>query len=331
MKPSVFFSQRIKNNNLASVMLFSGSEDYWKDTHIKTIRKLLFGDNYLLNYFSYNGSDDDVSMVLNEINELSFFSAKKLVVYSEVERLNSDDQKELISYIENPNIDSYLILKMNKLDARTPLGKCKGLKKEHVIYEVDKKSNDISSFIDYKLKELGNLSMDSNLRAFLIRFFPSNLRLLSNNLEKIAAFNGYNSILTLNDAKIINTFEAEVNHFGFVDSIVEKNKEKVIELKNNVLGKKENIFMLIGLLRWQFQALIRGKQLKLNNENNDIICSKCKVPSFKKSYFLNNLKRYSEQELSSKYKMIADADFALKSSTISDVHIFEMLLYNLSS
>ena len=331
MKPSTFFNQSIKTNNFASVILFSGSEDYWKNIHIKTIRKQLFGDNYSLNYFSYSAPYDSVSTVLSEINELSFFSVKKLVVYSEVDRLNSDDQKKIISYMENPNLDSYLILNMDKLDARTPLGKCKILKKEHILYEIDKKSNDISLFIDYKLKELGNLSMDNDLRIFLIKSFPVNLRLLANNLDKMAAFNGYNSVLSLNDIKVINTFEPEANHFGFVDAIVERNREKVLKLKDNILSKKDNVFMLIGLLRWQFQALIRGMQLKINNENNDVICSACKVPPFKRNFFLNNLQKYSEKEIGRKYKMIADADFALKSSSVSDTHIFEMLLYDLSS
>ncbi len=73
MRPQEFYLNQIQKKNLANVILLTGEEEYWKSLHIKTIRFNLFQNNYLLNYFSFSGSQDHFIDVLDEANAQGFF------------------------------------------------------------------------------------------------------------------------------------------------------------------------------------------------------------------------------------------------------------------
>ena len=331
MRPQDFYKSRIAAKALAPVTLFSGSEEFWKELHLKRIKDWLFGnqaDN--LNFFKFSANEQEPSTVIGEANNLGFFSAKKLIVYTDVEEVNAEGQREIIAYLEAPNPDAYLILSCQKLDGRGSLASNETLKAETVEYEV-KDEKDVSQFIEFKLRELGGggMRLETKLQQYLLQSFPRNLRLLSNNLDKIAAHNGYLEVLQMSDAVVVNSEDPETDNFALADAVASKNIVRAIEIKNILCKQKDEIFSLLGTLRWKFQSLVYAKEMLENGEAEDRIAGKLRVPFFKKKQFFEQLGKQEAGELLRKYKMIAECDMAAKSSSIGSVHLLDMLIYNL--
>ena len=276
----------------------------------------------------FRATEHPAQTVLDEANALGFFNAKKVVWYRELEALKADDQKLLLEYLSSPNPDTLLILDALKLDGRSSLAQNAALKKNQVEFEV-KSGSEVSGFIHELLKDLGGLTMAKDLENRLTQDFPENLRLLAQNIEKMAAHNGYRSPLTLKNYEVVIQDDEEINVFVLVDAITEKNTVKALQMQKVALRQKDAVFGLVGLLRRQFELLLRAKEMMKQRLSPDDIAKQCRIPPFKKSQFLRQTQKMGDEEISLKYGLIAECDYALKSTGQPQSHLFELLVYNL--
>jgi DNA polymerase-3 subunit delta len=259
---------------------------------------------------------------------LGFFNAKKIVWFRELEMLKADDQKLLLEYLKSPNPDTVLVLDALKLDGRSALAQNALLKKSQVEFEI-KDRTEVSWFIQELLRDLGGLTMTRELETRLSGDFPNNLRLLAQNLEKMAAHNGYQSPLTIKNYAVVIQDEEEINVFVLMDAITDKNTVKALQMQKVALRQKDALFGLLGLLRRQFELLLRAKEMLNQKINPDEIAKQCRIPPFKKIQFLRQTQKMEDEEISRKYALIAECDYALKSTGQAQSHLFEMLVYNL--
>lgn len=326
MRPDDFFKNRIKSREVKPVTLFLGTEDLWKKLHLRKIRETYLGEaNESLQYFEFNASETSPETVIAEANSFGFFSSSKMIVYQEIDELNSEEQKELLSYVTSPNPETLLILSAEALDGRSALANDPVLKTERVEYDI-KGDKDLIPFMEFILKGLGGLKLENKLQTFLLKAFPKNMRLLANNIEKMAAHSDFAPVLQMKDAVVLNAEDPEINNFTFVDAVVSGNLKQAFQIKNVLLKQKEAVFGLLGALRWQFQNFLFAKEMQKNREPEEAICSRCRIPPFKRKEFFGYLNRADEQELGLRYRMIAECDSTLKSSSVSPHHVFEMLL-----
>lgn len=326
MRPDDFFKNRIKTKEVRPVTLFLGTEDLWKKLHLRKIRDLYLGEkNESLQFFEFHAAETSLEEVIAEANSFGFFSSSKMIVYQEVDELNAEEQKELLAYAASPNPGTLLILCAEALDGRSALANDPVLKTERVEYDI-KGDKDLIPFMEFILKNLGGLKLENKLQDYLLKAFPRNMHLLANNLEKMAAHGGFAPVIQMKDAIVLNVEDPEMNNFTFVDAVVSGNLKKAFQIKNVLLKQKEAVFGLLGALRWQFQNFLFAKEMQKNRESEESICSKCRVPPFKRKSFFDYLNKAEEKELGIRYRMIAECDSTLKSSSVSPHHVFEMLL-----
>ncbi|EKD28943.1 MAG: hypothetical protein ACD_79C00147G0005 [uncultured bacterium] len=332
MYPGEFLSSRVKNKQLKPVTLFIGAETYWKQIIIERLKKAFLEESSAqMNFISFDAKSNTVSEVLEEANAFGFFQSKKIILFNSIDELDSEEMKPILSYIESPNTESYLILNAVKPDNRLALLKNKDIKEETVEFEI-RSEKDIKDFIDFKLIQLGNLKLDKKLESYLLSVFSSDLGLLAQNLDKIAAYNNFTSPLRLseNDMEhLITSPEQESNSFKFIDAITSRDFGKAFTLYKNLSGENNNVHGLIGLLRWNFQSILKASFLLKNNVSKEEICSQCKIPPFKRNFFFKTLETLKDKELQNIYTLIANCDYSLKSSNISPEHFFESLIFNI--
>ncbi len=329
MRPQEF-ERIVQDQKCSPVFLFLGSEDLWKEKMMRVLcaaLKLNEASN-LFGFQRFRATEHSPLSVLNEANALGFFNAKKIVWFRELEMLKADDQKLLLEYLKSPNPDTVLVLDALKLDGRSALAQNALLKKSQVEFEI-KDRTEVSWFIQELLRDLGGLTMTRELETRLSGDFPNNLRLLAQNLEKMAAHNGYQSPLTIKNYAVVIQDEEEINVFVLMDAITDKNTVKALQMQKVALRQKDALFGLLGLLRRQFELLLRAKEMLNQKINPDEIAKQCRIPPFKKIQFLRQTQKMEDEEISRKYALIAECDYALKSTGQAQSHLFEMLVYNL--
>lgn len=331
MRPREFISSVKQNKSLPPVSVFLGKEEFWKKLHLKYIYKTIFPDqDYTLNCSLFNAADTKIDVVIDELNSFGFFNSDKVICYENVELLDQDSQKKLLSYIDNPNDNSSLILSAEKFDNRKALGKNKILKKVTVNYNVTD-DRDKVEFIQYKLKELGDLKIENELQNLLLKSFPENLRLLSANLEKIAAHANYTSPLRIQSAVVINTEKGEISSFKLIDLLMKKDFTRLVQMYRQASSRSNPSFqfLLIGALRSHFENCLRIKQMSDQGFDRNHITSHVKGGSFVVNKVISQIKNFSFNELKSAYADIAECDYRLKSSTISADIMLEVFFHKL--
>jgi len=329
MKPREFAQSHLKTGDVPPVLLFTGSETYWKDLHIGKIISLVLGDDGAnLGLFRLSAPSDGVMSVLDECNAFGFFGGEKVVIYSDVDRLNTDDQKALLTYAKSPNIQTRLVLLTEKLDKRSSLGINKDLKKRTIDYEIQS-SRDIQNFIDFKLRELGNLTMDRELYAKLPVMFPHNMRLLSVNLDKMAANAGFQPPLTMTNYRVVNALPPEADPFSLAKAILAHNFTRAVQIFRTALKNQKNVFPLLGILRWQFELCLKGREMLAQGHSRQEIANSCRLFHRDADTFFTFIRSENEVSLAKKHQLIATCDYALKSTGTDPEHLFEMLLFSL--
>jgi DNA polymerase-3 subunit delta len=327
MRPQEF-EQVIRNPEISPVFLFLGSEDLWKEKMLRLLCSVLKCDTNPFGFQRFRATEHPVSFVLDEANVFGFFNAKKVLWYRALEALRVDDQKLLLEYLKSPNPDTVLVLDALKLDGRSSLAQNALLKKNQVEFEI-KDRTEVSYFIQGLLKDLGGLTITRDLESRLLGDFPNNLNLLAQNLEKMAAHNAYRSPLTLKNYCVVIQDEETINVFALMDAITDKNALQALQMQKSALREKDAVFGLVGLLRRQFELLLRAKEMLRQKVDAETITKQCRIPPFKKTQFLRQTQKMGEEEISQKYALIAECDYALKSTGQAQSHLFEMLVYNL--
>lgn len=330
MRPRDFISSVKKNKALPPVTVLLGKEEFWKKLHLKYIYNCLFsGQDCTLNCSVFNAAETKVETVLDELNSFGFFNSDKIICYENAELLDQESQKKILLYADNPNENASLILSAEKFDNRKALGKNKELKKVTVNYTIADDRDKIE-FIHYKLKELGNLEIENDLLNLLLKSFPDNFRLLSSNLEKIAAHASYSSPLRMQSAVVINTEKGEISSFSLIDHLMRRDFSRLIKLYRQASAKNNSFhFLLIGALRSHFESCLRIKQMTEQGFDKDHIISHIKGGAFVVNKVLSQIKDFSFRELKSAYSVIAECDYRLKSSTLAADVMLEVFFHKL--
>jgi DNA polymerase III delta subunit len=332
MRPKEF-GQLIKKEEIPPVIFFFGDEDYWKELYLKMLCSRLFKNKEIVfHFFSTSVLKKEVREVIDQANEISFFGNQKIIHYTEIDRLNAEEWKCLKEYLDCPNPSTILILDTFESELSKGMNELFLSSVPQVLFEIKKNNRlECKEFIEFKLREMGNLILEKGLEDCLLDAFPSNLRMLASNLEKMAAHRGYVSPLTREDFRVVNPLLGDMDTFKFLDAVVEKKFYQAIKNRTHFFRQKDLIFLLMGSLRSYFEKLLTAKVMKRQQIASSEIDTRCKVSTFPslREKFWRQCDHLSEEELGNKYALIALCDYQLKSTGISPYHLFEMLIYNL--
>lgn len=107
-----------------------GEEAYFRDLALSFLRKALAGaeqsdsmdpesSGSLMNCDLLYGDETDASEILCMAEEISFFSAKRMIIVKWAEKLSARDGEMLMPYLQQPNESTTLVFSAVKLDGRT--------------------------------------------------------------------------------------------------------------------------------------------------------------------------------------------------------------------
>lgn len=201
-----------------------------------------------LNFIKINFEEKDFSDFKQAVETVSMFDEKKLIV------LENAFQEEVLEYLKNKKIDDVIIFWAENVDPRNKLFKF--LKKKAKVQEFKfLKGNQIKNWIkDYVKKQ--KASIENSAVEKLIEYIGSDLWRMSNELDKLIAFN--KKITTQNIDKLVKS-KIDTNIFELIDVLVQKNKKRALKLVHEHLKKGESEMYLLDRFVYQFRNLIKVK------------------------------------------------------------------------
>lgn len=221
-----------------------------KDFVTKEINKLL--ENYSEEEISsYDLEESSIKDVLEDLNTISLFDKKIVVVYN-LDKLDNDDS--LIKYLENESDNTLVLTSYKELDKRKKISKV--LKEKTKLEEIF--NFDIVSYIKNNLEDY---KMDFITINLLISYTSSNVFSIDKELEKLKMYKLKDKIITSDDVKKLVKKSYDSTIFDLIDSINKKDTKSIFKIYEELQKEGETPERIMYTIANHYRLLFQVKNL----------------------------------------------------------------------
>ena len=308
------------------IYLLYGTENYLIK---KEINKILETNSIeKINISEYNLEIDNFKDIIEDANTISLFADKKVIIINNSyiftgKNIKTDNNPDLfLDYFKNINPDSIIIFVVDaeKLDERKKI--VKEIKKVGAVKDFNKANNlmDIikNMFEDYNIS-------NQDIR-FMIDRCGDNLDILNQEINKIKIYKNDDKNITREDIINLTTKNIDIDIFGFVDTIINKNKEKALEIYKEMLINGEEPIKILVILANQFRIIYQAKELYKKGYNGNDISSMIGIHPYRIKLALEKARNYDSDKLLYYLEKLADLDYDIKIGNIDSSLGLEMFI-----
>ena len=311
---------------------------------------LLYGlENYLINekideiikkekvdkddIVNFNLDEDTISSLLIEASTVNMFSSKKLIICDNSNFLTSDSKaseeeiNELNKYISNPfsDVSIVFIVREEKLDQRKKI--TKAIQKVSKVFDCNKIDNyKLNSYLNDYIREKG-YSISSSSIDLIIDKVGYELSNIIKELDKLFIYKDNDKKITKEDIEEVITNNIDNNIFNLTNSIMNKEKNKIMKIYKDLILIGEDPIKLIVTLSNQFRLLLQVKLMRQSGYSESEIVSTLKEHPYRIKLAMNNT--YSISELKNYLYKLSELDYDIVTGKIDKNVGLELFLLNI--
>jgi len=313
----------IKNGNVKPIYFLMGEEPYYIDGISDYIEKtILTEEEKGFNQMVLYGRDVTIDEIVSNAKRYPMMAEKQVVIVKEAQDL-SRTIENLISYVENPQPTTVLVLcyKYKKLDARKKLAKA--IKKDNVLFESKKLyENQVPDWIRRVLAGKG-YTITPKAAQMLTEFLGNDLGKVNNELEKLQLIIKPSEQITPQLIEENIGISKDFNNFELQNSIGEKDIKKAFAIVQYFGQNQKNhpMIMTVALLYSFFSKLLKYHAL---SNKGDAAKALGVSPYFIKDY-QTAARNYPMRKVSAIISAIRDADLKSKGVGAANIHQGDLL------
>ena len=320
-------NNHIKTKKFARTYLFFGIEGFlvnrWKSALISAV---LHEDDREMNMEVFRGRSE-VSQIIDAAETIPFLAEHRLIVIEDSGLFSagrSDDAAVMTDYIKSGVAESSVLIFIEQdVDKRNKL--YKAIAKDGLAAEASSpKEGDAADWV-LKLSTQNGLKMDKPLALYMIRTVTSDMQMMHNEIEKLAAYKGCQGEVSREDIDTICTKSLDAKIFDLMRAIGEKDVNKAQTLYRNLLTMKESPLMVLTMIARQFRYYLQCSCLS-DRMNHNEIASKLALPPFAVRGFVEQSRNFSESAMMSALESCLETDYGIKSGQIGDALGVEVLI-----
>ncbi|MCD8375337.1 MAG: DNA polymerase III subunit delta [Oscillospiraceae bacterium] len=255
--------QDLKENQIGSLYLFHGEEDYLRRHYLKEIKKRLLTPGLeVFQLHTLSGKEATPRAIREAADSLPMGGGRPVVVVTDCDlfRLPAEEREELCALLEELPEDVCLIfiydLLEYKPDARTRLAKLLQAKGRVVAFP-RQGQGDLADWVIRRFRALDR-DIDGELARYLIFLCGDLMSGLVEEVAKIAAYTGQRRITRADiDAVAVPQLDARV--FQMTDAILDKDFDRAAQALGELLGQQEAPVMILSVLGKQLRQLYTAR------------------------------------------------------------------------
>ena len=325
------FLKAIQSRTVQPVITFLGEESFLKDRALEALlTRFLDEESRRYNYRSLVGDEIKDAAFLEEASTLPMFSELKVLYVKNAAALdkNLGKFKEYLErYLQQPSPETVLIFDLDKWEGRSKLKAV--LASRCTVVEFNSLSErELPPWITGHLKTL-NFLIDSRAIQAMLDRTGVDLQKIASELDKLMLLKQSDRRITVEDV------EKSVGHspigtvWEWTDAIVESKVEKAVDLLNNLLLLGEEPIKIVGMLAKQYEKMILTKEMVLQKVPEATISQKIGKPAYYLRPYLNQISRFSMEDLVRAIEILGATDRALKSSLAAEQTVLHFMTLQL--
>ena len=324
------FDRILSRNEIPSLLLFEGDEEYMKQAALNSLRKKLLPDGFEdLNESVLDAPETDQLIAASET--LPFMADRRLVIVRDhpalIGRAEADDR--LTNYLTSvPATTVLLFYCTKKPDGRKKLYTT--VKKQNGIVTFSAlKDQELTAFVTSAFRDLGK-ECDERTADYLIFTCGSDAGQLMTEIAKIASHSGSDAPVHPDEVKALATPSTECTVFQMVDAVVSGQNDRAFRLmRNQLLNGADRLYMLSMLLR-QFRLLQHIRIMQYEKCSRDAIRSALGVPPFAADQYMRQASMYTNAQIKKAVSICFDTEYAVKSGRMNQEGSLESVMLKLA-
>ncbi len=325
MKPSVFRKQ-ILRGDIPDICLLYGEEPYLIEETLGLIRrKLLEGEDDSFAVEMFDASESDAASILHAARTVSLFGRNKLLIVKGVHRVKAAGLEPFLSYLEEPAGGTVLVFTAEKPDMRKQFFSRLKKKWPAIRFYHPYGPRETEAWIREYLKGRG-CRIEPEACRFLVESHGRELQVLRNELEKLILFKGEPGGIELSHVLEVSGQSREFNPFEFAEAMGNRDFERALRILQRLLQEGTPPLLILSVLVTVFRRLWIGKSLQKEGMREGELLSTMGV-HFQRERFLEQLRRFSEEEVERIYGDLLAVDESLKSGQNHPRALMERLIF----
>jgi DNA polymerase-3 subunit delta len=304
----------LKQGEIRPLYLLFGVETYLRDLAVRAIKDAALKDSALreFNEGSFSLTNTDVQQMIASAEQLPMMSPRRVVIVRDFAKLREADEEALMRYIARPVESSVVIFVADELDKRRKLSKTL----LDVCLAVEFASLTDTELADWAKKRLKELKVQVEDRTLhqIVALVGSDVRTLSNELEKLATAALGNGLITMEMVDTLVGRSRELSNFELADHLIARNRKRALQTLQRILDDGAEPVMLIGLIASNYHRLALAKEMMSRGAPNQEVYRQIGIFGRNREEFLATARRSDARQLSRSIERIAAADLAIKSS-----------------
>lgn len=320
----------LKAKELAPLYLLFGAESYLRDRAAQAISDAALAGAPLreFNETTYSLLTTDVQQAIATAEQMPMMAARRVVRVTDFAKLREADEEALVRYLSRPADSSVVVFLADELDKRRKLSKT--LIETCVSVEFAPLDDaELAKWARGRLKEL-KVETDERTLYQLIALVGPNVRMLSNELDKLATAALSTGLVTMEMVDQLVGRQRELSNFELTDQLIARNRRRALQTLQRLLDDGAEPLMLIGLLASNYHRLALAKELMSRGAQNQEVYRQVGIFG-KREEFLATARRSDAHTLARSIKRIAEADLAIKTSQATPRLQLELLVCELSA
>jgi len=334
--------------------LLHGEDEFTSREHLKKLRTQ--GD-FGYNQDVYSGTEVAAKTIMINSNTLPFLSEQRLIIVDglpkkkrgEKASTTTEDtisggktkrkksskattgragfEKELAEHVEAMPSSTVLIVIVDELLESSNILLKAAEQHGKAIQSTLPKGAVLEKWINSRVKNIGaRIAPDAT--SLLANFVGNNLRLLANEIDKLALYVGEEGTITIPDIRLLCAQAQEARIFDLTDALALRNQKQALNILHDLLSDGEPPLRLISTITGQVRSLLLVKELAQKGMRAPQIASTLGMPPFVVDKAIRQVKNFKPAQLENTYRDLLATDAALKRSRLTPEMALDLLVVN---
>ncbi|MBR3199029.1 MAG: DNA polymerase III subunit delta [Bacilli bacterium] len=306
------------------IYLLYGNKDYEINKEIEKICQ----NTDKMNISKYDINTDQVKSIIDDCETYSLFAENKIIIADNANMFTAGTNKDsdlIEEYINNPNPMATLIFIVHNenIDKRKKI--TKQITKIGKILEFNSEIN-IEEFIKNLLK--GYTINHQNIKLLIDRV-GSNPLIIENEINKLKLYKNKDKEITDEDILKATYKTIETDIFKLIDNIVKNNKDKAIEIYQEMLKTNKEPLKIVIMLANQFRIMYQSKELMKKGYSEKNIAETLQIHPYRVKLAIQNSKAYDSKTLLKFINDLAEIDLNIKTGNANKDLALELFILKL--
>lgn len=331
--------KQINKRKIDPIYLIYGNESFLiNETKQLLINTVVNEEELDFNLSSYDLEETPIEAAIEDAETLPFMGEKRLIILQNPIFLTSEKPKgkvehnlsRLETYLSEPAPYSVVVFTApyEKLDERKKI--TKELKRKAVVGEAKRLAEpELKSWIRERANNNG-VEIEEKAIELMLTLAGTNLFMLASEVDKLSLYAGESRQI---DSMMVDKLVArslEQNIFTLIDKIVHRRIEEALRIYYDLLKQNEEPIKILALMAGQFRLIYQVKELARKGYGQQQMAGYLKAHPFRIKLAAGQAKYFSDQELANVIKMIANADYQMKTGGMKKEMLIEMILFHLN-